>query len=135
MVQALKEKAKEYGIEERVHFLGFVPKEEVNRIFKMSDAYIIASDFEGISVSLLEAMFNRKPIIASDAPGINDMITDGESGLLFKTGNASEVKEHLITYFTRPELEERLSNGAYKVFDSKYSYEKMIDNYERIFCE
>lgn len=135
MVQALKEKTKEYGIEERVHFLGFVPKEEVNRIFKMSDAYIIASDFEGTSVSLLEAMFNRKPIIASDAPGINDMITDGESGLLFKTGNAGEVKKHLITYFTQPQLAEMLSNGAYKVFESKYCYSKMIENYIRIFSE
>ena len=135
MVESLKEKAKEYGIAERVHFLGFVPKEDVNRIFKMADAYIIASDFEGTSVSLLEAMYNRKPIIASDAPGINDMITDGESGLLFKTGNAGEVKKHLITYFTQPQLAEMLSNGAYKVFESTYSYSKMIENYIRIFSE
>lgn len=135
MVQALKEKAKEYGIAERVHFLGFVPKEDVNRIFKMSDAYIIASDFEGTSVSLLEAMYNRKPIIASDAPGINDMVTNGESGLLFKIGNANEVKDCLIKYFTQPELAEKLSNGAYNVFESKYSYDKMIDNYIKIFNE
>ena len=135
MTPALKEKAKEYGIEERVHFLGFVPKEEVNKIFKMSDAYIIASDFEGTSVSLLEAMFNKKPIIASNAPGINDMVTDGESGHLFKTGNAGEVKEILITYFTQPELTEKVSDRAYKVFNSKYSYENMIDNYIRIFNE
>lgn len=135
MIQTLKDKAKEYGIEERVHFLGFIPKEEVNKIFKMSDAYIIASDFEGTSVSLLEAMYNRKPIIASDAPGINDMITDGESGLLFKTGNAQEVKEHMIKYFTQPELAEKLSNGAYKVFESRYSYDNMIGNYLKIFNE
>lgn len=135
MIESLKEKAKKYGIEERVHFLGFVPKEEVNKVFKMSDIYIIASDFEGTSVSLLEAMFNKKPIIASDAPGINDMITNGESGLLFKTGNTNEVKEHLITYFTQPEIAAKLSQGAYKVFETKYSYNKMIDNYERIFNE
>ena len=135
MVQALKEKTKEYGIEERVHFLGFVPKEEVNKIFRMSHAYIIASDFEGTSVSLLEAMFNKKPIIASNAPGINDMVSNGESGLLFKTGNAKEVKEHLIAYFTQPALVEKLSDGAYKVFDSKYSYSNMIESYIRIFSE
>lgn len=135
MVQSLKEKAFKYGIDERVHFLGFVPKEEVNKIFKMSDAYIIASDFEGTSVSLLEAMYNKMPIIASDAPGINDMITDGESGLLFKIGNAIEVKEHLIKYFTQPELLKKLSNGAYKVFESRYCYNKMIDNYIKIFNE
>lgn len=135
MLESLKEKAKEYGIAERVHFLGFVPKEDVNRIFKMTDAYIIASDFEGTSVSLLEAMYNRKPIIASDAPGINNMINDGESGLLFKIGNAGEVKEHLITYFTQPHLAAKLSDGAYKIFNSRYSYSKMIENYIRIFSE
>ena len=133
MIQTLKDKAKEYGIEERVHFLGFVPKEEVNKVFKVADAYIIASDFEGTSVSLLEAMYNKKAIIASNAPGINDMIKNRESGLLFETGNASEVKKLMITYFTQPELVEKLSDGAYKVFNSKYNYNKMIENYEKIF--
>lgn len=135
MIEPLKEKAKNNGIEERVHFLGFVPKEEVNKVFKMSDIYIIASDFEGTSVSLLEAMFNKKPIIASDAPGINDMITNGESGLLFKTCNTNEVKEHLITYLTQPEIAKKLSQGAYKVFETKYSYSNMINGYTDIFNE
>ncbi len=135
LVQTLKERATEFGIEERVHFLGFVPKDEVNKVFKMSDIYIIASDFEGTSVSLLEAMYNKKAIIASDAPGINDMVTNNESGLLFKTGDAVEVKKHLITLLSQPELATRLSDCAYKVFDKKYSYNTMINNYETIFNE
>lgn len=135
MVEALKSKAVEYGIEERVHFLGFVPKDKVSKVFKMSDAYIIASDFEGTSVSLLEAMYNKKVILASDAPGINDMVTDNESALLFKIGDATQVKNHLITLLTQPELATRLSNGAYKIFEAKYSYSKMINNYEDIFNE
>ena len=62
-------------------------------------------------------------------------LTNGESGLLFKTGNAQEVNDYLIEYFTQLELAEKLSNGAYKVFESKYSYDKMIDNYIKIFNE
>ena len=43
--------------------------------YKTADFYIISSDYEGTSLSLLEAMFNKLAIIASDAPGINRMLT------------------------------------------------------------
>lgn len=135
MMQVLKNKAAEYGLSENVHFLGFVPKEKVNRIFKMSDIYIIASDFEGTSVSLLEAMYNKMPIIASNAPGINDMVKNEKSALLFKTEDADEVKKHITTIIDNPELAKIISEGAFKEYEAKYSYEEIIDNYTKIFNE
>lgn len=133
MLQPMKEKAESLGLADNVHFLGFVPKEQVNKVFKMSDMYIIASDFEGTSVSLLEAMFNKLPIIASDAPGINDMVKDSVSALLFKTKCADEVKEHIKTIINVPEVAQSISNGALKEFEAKYSYKKIIDHYTAIF--
>lgn len=133
MLQPMKEKAGSLGIADNVHFLGFVPKEQVNKVFKMSDMYIIASDFEGTSVSLLEAMFNKLPIIASDAPGINDMVKDNVSALLFKTKCAVEVKEHIKTIIDTPELAQNISDGAYREFEAKYSYKNVIDRYTEIF--
>ena len=129
MMQELKEMAEKYGLTNRIHFLGFVPKEQVNKVFKMCDIYTISSDFEGTSVSLLEAMFNKMPVIASDVPGINDMVKDGESALLFQVKNADEVKQHIITILDYPEIAIKISEGAFKMYNAKYSYKDVIDKY------
>lgn len=133
MVETLKKKAIEYGLSENVHFLGFVPKEEVNKVFKMSDNYVIASDFEGTSVSLLEAMFNHTPIIASNAPGIKDMVIHQHSALLFETRNATDLNKCIKELMRNPELCKELGNNAYKEFTSKYYYNDMLNAYIKIF--
>lgn len=133
MVETLKKKAIENGLSENVHFLGFVPKEEVNKVFKMSDNYVIASDFEGTSVSLLEAMFNHTPIIASNAPGIKDMVKHQHSALLFETRNATDLNKCIKELMRNPELGKELGNNAYKDFISKYNYNDMLNAYIKIF--
>lgn len=133
MVETLKKKAQENGLSENVHFLGFVPKEEVNKVLRMTDTYIIASDFEGTSVSLLEAMFNQTPIIASNAPGIKDMVKHRHSALLFETRNAANLNICIKELLGNTVLGEELGNNAYKDFISKYSYNDMLNAYINIF--
>lgn len=135
MVQAVKERAKKYGLQERVHFLGFIPKERVNMIFKMSDAYVIASDFEGTSVSLLEAMYNKLPILASNASGINNMVSHNHSALMFETQNAKDLKERILSLLKDKALNNRLSSNAYKDFNTRYNYNDMLNDYITIFNE
>lgn len=135
MVESLKEIAKEKELNDNVHFLGFVPKEDVNKVFKMTDVYTIASDFEGTSVSLLEAMFNKKTILASNAPGIKDMVKDKYSALLFETKNATELYGHIKRLLDNPKLGEELSNKAFNDFTANYSYQDMLNRYIRIFNE
>lgn len=135
MVETLKERAKEKRLDNRVHFLGFVPKEEVNKVFKMSNAYTIASDFEGTSVSLLEAMFNKKAILASNAPGIKDMVKDQHSALMFETRNTAELNERIRTLLDSPTLAKELSENAHKHYITNYSYQDMLCHYINIFNE
>ena len=116
----------------RVHMLGIVPKENVNEIMKLSDQYLIASDFEGTSVSLLEAMYNSLPIITSRAPGIVNTISENKEALMFTTKNASELKDNILKICTDKELAKNLSKEARKAYEERYSYEKMIDRYVQI---
>lgn len=121
--------ARENDIEDRVRFLGSIPKETVNEIFALSDIYVIASDFEGTSVSLLEAMFNKKPVIISNAPGLVDMIEDGIDGLAFETRNEKELKKCIIRYFDDESLRNKLTESVYKKYCKKYSYSEVVSSY------
>ena len=128
MVAQLKQKAMEYDIDERVHFLGFVPKKDVNEVMKLSDIYVIASDFEGTSVSLLEAMYNGKMIIASDAPGIKDTINKGEC-LMFPTKDAVALKKAIVNMLDDHGLQKQLAANARLRYQKSYNYNNVISDY------
>ena len=120
------------NLSERVRFLGVIPNDKVCDIFSLSDIYIIASDFEGTSISLLEAMFNAKPIIASNVPGLNDMIFSGENGLLFEHNSSAELKKKIVQLLSDRGYSDSLGKTAYNSFLNKYSYSNIIGEYERI---
>jgi glycosyltransferase involved in cell wall biosynthesis len=128
MTEMLKHKADGYGLGERVHFLGFVPKEKVNEVMSLSDLYVIASDFEGTSVSLLEAMYNGIPVIASNAPGIKDTITPKEC-TMFPTRDAAVLKNAVLTMITDKPLCERLAENARQRYLNLYDYDNVISSY------
>ena len=132
MLEDFKTRVSKSRYADRVHMLGIVPKENVNEIFKMSDMYVIASDFEGTSVSLLEAMYNSLPIMTSSAPGIIKTINEKNEALMFTTKNAEELKTHILDICNEPDLAKELSSAARKAYDERYSYDTMIDRYVQI---
>ncbi len=131
MIDQLKQMSRDYSLVNRVHFLGFVPKEKVNQVMKLSDIYIIASDFEGTSVSLLEAMYNGMPILASNAPGINETITPNEC-MMFPTKDAVALKDNIIAILNNSSLCGQLSNNAKTRYFKLYNFDYMINRYIEI---
>jgi glycosyltransferase involved in cell wall biosynthesis len=83
---------------ENVQFLGQQPKETVMRTIAESELMVIPSvvaqsgDREGLPVTLMEAAANRTAVIATDMSGINDVITDGESGLLIAERDVENLR-------------------------------------------
>lgn len=133
LMDELKKMAKEFGLEQRVTFLGNVPKEKVNEIFKLSDYYLIASDFEGTSISLLEAMFNALPIIASRAPGITQTIQETKECIMYTTKNELELKECLLYYINHEEQANNKKEAAYQHYLSQYKYDSVVEEYSKLF--
>lgn len=128
-MEKLKQMAFDYGVEKCVTFLGNIPKEKTCDIYKLSDIYLIASDFEGTSVSLLEAMFNRKPIITSRVPGIVNTICEGSECLMYTVKDAVGLKKCLLDYMSQAGLSDRLSSNAYEHYLCNYDYENVVSAY------
>lgn len=121
-----------YKLKDRITFLGFVPKEDINQIMKISDIYLISSDFEGTSVSLLEAMYNKKAIIASRVPGIINTVTENVDCLMFEKRNIHDLKLKLLRLLSDKSLSKCLSDNAYNSFMENFNYENIINSYRNI---
>jgi glycosyltransferase involved in cell wall biosynthesis len=133
MENELRRKIEQGGLDKYVRMPGLVSRELIPDYYNAADVYIISSDYEGTSLSLLEAMFNRLAIIASDAPGINRMLTHEYNALLYDTVSAGQLAGTIKRIFSDPELANRLSEMAAAEFNRQFSYESMIEKYMAIF--
>lgn len=69
--------AKEAGVESRVEFLGWVSRDRLARILGVSGCFVLPSDSEGFSVSVIEAMARRVPVVVNKIPALEFQVQDG----------------------------------------------------------
>lgn len=79
-----------------IHFLG--PKKNVVDYMQAADAFCMSSDFEGMPITIIEAMLNGKFIISTPVCGVVDVVKDGENGLLSKAFTAEGLAEEIKRY-------------------------------------
>lgn len=126
----IKAKVEELCLEEYFQFLGRVERSLIPEIYRISDIYLINSDFEGTPLSLLEAMYNELLIIGADSPGINNIVKNNYNGLLYKTKNAQDLA---LSIKKSLEINDQLIVNGVKTFKKDFDYKKMIKEYENIF--
>ena len=80
----LKQLVKELGIEDRIYYTGPLNAEEICQQYLDAHVYICSSSIENSPNSLAEAQILGTPVIAAYSGGIPDMLTDGESGFLYR---------------------------------------------------
>lgn len=83
----VKELAEQLNVTNRVHFLGI--RGDVPRILKSSDAIVMASNYEGLSLSSIEGMACGHPFIATNVNGLREVV--GGAGILFENEDADEL--------------------------------------------
>ncbi len=112
-------------------FLG--DRDDVPKILSAADAFVLSSKWEGLPVAILEAMAASKPVIASDSPGINDIVKNRETGLLFVYGDARDLKNKLELLSNDAELYRKLVETSNKNVRENFSVGKMVDAYVHIY--
>ncbi len=98
-------------------------KKNIKKFIAASDLIIVPSGLEGMGSIIIESCALKKAVIASDAGGIPEIIKNNETGLLFKTGNFSELAEKIMYLIDKYDLIENFALNCYndvvKKFDVK----------------
>jgi glycosyltransferase involved in cell wall biosynthesis len=112
--QALARQARGLGVAERVRFLGH--RSDVGALLAACDVFALPSLYEGSSLALLEAMAAGKAIVASEVPGTDELIDDGQTGVLVAPGDpaalATAIRGLLADERLRADLGERAQRAA-----------------------
>ena len=133
---------REYGLQEKVVMLGKLEAPEMKQRFLKSSVFVCPSVLENSPNTVGEAMLLGVPLIASEAGGIPDMVTDGRDGLLFPAGDEKKLARAFDALWDRMKgadglcLAERLSGQARKrareTHDGEQNYQRLVEIYGEI---
>lgn len=109
----------------RIFLHGELNHNDLIKHYCSSDIFIFPSIFDNSPNSLLEAMSASLPVVASNAPGVNEIIKDNENGLLFETNNKDAFIEKIKTLINNKELREKLAAKALADIKERFSPERI----------
>lgn len=115
---------------EGVRLVGSVPSREILPAF---DLYVHPSYYESQGLAILEAMAAGKPVIATDAGGVRDVVVHGRTGLLVPPGNPAALAEAVIRLAMDREEAARLAAEARERVRREYSLQAMLERYESLY--
>jgi glycosyltransferase involved in cell wall biosynthesis len=126
----LKQLASNLGIEESVRFTGF--RSDIPVLMAAADIFLFTSPVDSFGMSILEAMAMRTPVVAANAGGPAEIITDGQTGFLFGKGDITDLKQKVMDCLLCPHLDQVTSLARINV-ENLYSVKKMATETIRVY--
>lgn len=126
----LQDQAQELGIANHVVFRGI--QKNIKEILNQSDVFILTSDWEGLPLSVLEAMACGLPVISTDAGGVRDIVKNNENGLIIEIGDVKGVANAIGKLATDKELRKEMGENSLRMA-GQYDVRKMTREYETLY--
>jgi len=114
----------ELNLEKQVHFLGI--RKDIPDVLKSCDIGILSSNWEGFGLAAVEYMASNKPAIASDVPGLSDIVRD--AGVVFEKGNSKQLAEKIKELTDNKEYYNQIAKKGFEKAQ-EYDIERMTDKY------
>ena len=121
---SLERMIREHRLEKHVLLAGFRP--DVLSLHKAFDVFVMSSVTEGLGTSLLDAMACGKPVVATTAGGIPEVVMDGETGLLVAPRDHQAMADAIVRLLKDPDLRQRLGHAGLVRARRKFSAERMV---------
>lgn len=122
---------RQLGLEERVHFLG--KQEDVSQVISMADVLLLPSEKESFGLVALEAMACGVPTIGSDAGGIPELITHGETGFLSPIGDVEDMANNAERLLLDKKLHEQFRQACIFRARNEFCNDVITTQYEQIY--
>ncbi len=130
--QSLEKQAEKLGIKNNIIFTGFVTDEELPYIYKLSNCFIISSTAELLSLSAIQGMAAGLPIIAVNAGALGELISPGENGYLYQSGDTQFLVACIIRILGNPVLAKQMKQKSLELV-SRHDIHDTVISFESIY--
>lgn len=129
--QLIAAKIEELKLSHKVNILGY--RSNVNEILSASQIFVLISHWEGLPLSIIEAMRAGLPIIASDVGGVSEVIINTQTGYLVKS--IEDISYRLQQLIINPALRTTLGVQAQKYYKKNLSLKNQLDKTFMVYNE
>lgn len=123
----------ELGLEERVHFIGFI--DDAAEFLAGLDIFLSSSISEGLPLSAIQAMVSKLPVIATRCGGWQELIDHGENGWLVDTSNPEAIADAIRTLAPDGERCRQLAQNARDSAIRNFDIQVMLDAYQQTYAQ
>jgi glycosyltransferase involved in cell wall biosynthesis len=127
----LESLARTLGVDGRVTFLGY--RDDIPRLLASCDLFVLPSLYEGLPISVLEAMAAGKPVVATAIAGTEEAVSGGETGLLVPPGDPPALAEAIRSVISDPRRAEQFGRAGRERALREFSAEKMVREVTRLY--
>ena len=128
----LENKVEELHLQDSVTFLGY--RKDIVECINSFDFLVSSSLFEGLALNVIETFMNGKTMVATDIPGINEIVND-KNGILVPAKNPGALAGAIDKLATDVPLRNRLAFHAKKTYEERFSYSMFLENYRELYRE
>lgn len=118
----------ELNLANRVKFLGL--RNDIPSLLHTADISILSSYYEGFGLAIVEGMASNKPVIASDVPGLREIVKD--YGLLFQQGNSKELADIVLRLYDDKEYYDEVADKCLNRA-KEFHIDKMVNSYINVY--
>lgn len=122
----IRNKVKVLKLDSRVSFLG--ERDDVDKLLHESDLFVLSTNWEGLPLSIIEAMRSALPVIATDVGGVSELIENGCSGYLVPHKNVDELRNIIQYVLANPESRIKVGQQARARYIEKFTFDKMYQS-------
>lgn len=135
----LKQQARQLGIADKVVFSGRVPHEQVNRYYDLVDVLVYPRHSMRLTelvtpLKPLEAMAQGQLFVASDVGGHKELIRDGETGVLFKAGDAQSLTDKVLGLLHSTERWPSLKQAGRRFVEAERNWKMSVAHYQQVYA-
>ena len=128
----LENKVKELHLQDSVTFLGY--RKDIVECINSFDFCVLPSVFEGFGLVAIEAFMNSKTLVATDIPGLNEVVTH-KNGILVPAKDPAALASAIDKLATDATLRQELASQAKKDYENRFSYPMFLENYRALYRE
>ena len=129
----LKELVNKYELEEQVIFAGSVDRKSVMEYYSQSNLMILPSVSEGLARVIFESQATGCPVLVTDAPGMGDIVIDGQTGYVFESNNLESLTNKIQEIKTNYKDAIHVGKNAKDFILSNYSADNFKFSFKKLF--
>jgi glycosyltransferase involved in cell wall biosynthesis len=131
--QELEDLAKHLGLQPDVIFTGY--RSDVPELLRAFDVFVLPSIFEGLPLTILEAMAMTKPVVATRVDGVPEAVVDGETGTLVTPRDPAALASAIISLLQNPAMAQAMGQAARHRVETMFRQEIMVAQTEQLYTQ